>query len=107
MGRPIYLATARADLAGILRYIAIESGSRTVANGFITKLERRCERLANLPGTLGTPRPELRADVRSVAEQGYVIFFRYVGKDIEIINILAGHRDIGVHFETFDQSQPH
>lgn len=55
-------------------------------------------KLAALAGTLGTPRPELLPDIRSIAHQGYVVFFRYLGDRIEIVNVLEGHRDIDGHF---------
>ncbi|EQB16946.1 type II toxin-antitoxin system RelE/ParE family toxin [Sphingobium lactosutens] len=98
MRRLVYLASARNDLADILRYIARESASLAVASTFIGKLEDRCEKLATLPGTLGTARPELRPDIRSVPHQGYVIFFRYTGDRLEIVNVLSAQRDVERHF---------
>jgi len=97
--RLIYLPAARGDLNAILRHIAVESGSLRVANDFATKLECRCERIASLPGTLGTGRPELRADIRSVSEQGYIIFFRYTDEQVEIVNVIPGHRDVAAQFD--------
>jgi plasmid stabilization system protein ParE len=47
-----------------------------------------------LPGTLGRARPELRPNIRSFAFRGYVIFFRYEGERLEVINVLEGHRDV-------------
>ena len=47
---------------------------------------------------MGRPRPELRPELRSVAFKGYVIFFRYVGEVLEVVNILGGHRDIDAYF---------
>ena len=47
--------------------------------------------LAALPGTLGRPRPDLGREVRSVAWQGYVIVFRYVGPRLQIVRIIEGH----------------
>ena len=54
-----YTDSARDDLVAIALHIARESGSSAVAEAFAEKLERRCEHLAALPGTHGTPRPEL------------------------------------------------
>jgi toxin ParE1/3/4 len=102
-----FAASAENDFSDILRYITIESGSREIGFAFIGKLRSRCKRLAALPGMLGTSRSELRPDIRSVVEQGYIIFFRYTGARVEIINVLAGHRDIGAHFGAPDQPQPH
>jgi plasmid stabilization system protein ParE len=50
--------------------------------------------LAALPGTLGTPRPEIRPELRSFSFKGYVILFRYHGDAFEVVDIIEGHRDI-------------
>ena len=98
MRRLVYLTSARSDLADILRDIARESGNVAVGQAFAEKLMARCEYLAGLPGILGTYRPELRPDIRSQPYRGYVIFFRYEGERVEIVNILNGRRDIGHYF---------
>jgi toxin ParE1/3/4 len=94
MRRLVYLSAARRDLVDILRYIARESGSPDVARRFTTSLREQCTRLASLPGELGTPRPELRQDIRSFPHRGYVIFFRYTADRLEVVTIMEGHRDI-------------
>jgi toxin ParE1/3/4 len=81
-------------------YITRETGDRKVGAAFIAKLRARCGKLSQLDATLGTARPELRADIRSTPCQGYVIFFRYRGDDVvEIVNILHGSRDIDSYFD--------
>lgn len=47
---------------------------------------------------MGRPRRELHPDLRSHPFGNYVIFFRYVGDVIEIVNILEAHRDIDSFF---------
>jgi len=97
--RLVYLTSARNDLADVLRRIAAESGDLAVAQAFVEKLVARCDNLADLPGTLGTHRPELRSDIRSLPHQGYVIFFRYGEERVEIVNVLNGRLDIERYFE--------
>ena len=59
--------------------------------------------MAQLPSTLGRPRPELRPDLRSFPFKGYVIFFRYLDDDsLEIVHIIEGHRDIAAIFADDD-----
>lgn len=99
MRRLVYLAAAQRDLASILRYITRESGSLTVGRGFVGQLRRHCARLASLPGSIGRARPELRADIRSSACKGYVVFFRYRDDLLEVVSILEGHRDIDGHLK--------
>jgi toxin ParE1/3/4 len=102
--RLVYLASVRRDLLEILTYVAEESGSVAVAQGFVGQLRGRCHALASKPGTLGRARPELHPAVRSVAHKGYVIFFRYVEDRLEVVNILEGHRDIDSYFS--DPAEP-
>ncbi|MGO1078091.1 type II toxin-antitoxin system RelE/ParE family toxin [Inquilinus sp. CA228] len=97
MRRLRYLPAARRDLLDILTYIARQSGSLVLAQDFVARLRRQCRHLAQLPGTLGRARPELRPDIRSFPFGNYVIFFRYLDSAFEVVNILEGHRDIDRH----------
>ena len=94
-----YLAQAKDDIIEIKRYIEGECGSEDVALQFTDKLREQCRRLAELPGQLGRPRPELRCDLRSFPYGNYVIFFIYGEQYLDIITIIEGHRDLDAHFE--------
>lgn len=98
MPRLRYLTDAQRDILDILDYIEQQSGSAEFAERFVSKLRKRCRDLANLPGTLGRARPELRPEMRSMAYRTYVIFFQYRDNALEIVNILEGHRDLDAHF---------
>ncbi len=98
MARLKYLDSAKHDLVDILRYISRESGSLAVGQQFVGALRQKCGHLAQLPGQMGRPRPELRPDIRSYAFRGYVIFFRYIEDAFEVVNVLEGHRDTDEHF---------
>ena len=98
MRRATFLASVRADFLAILTYIATESGSVSVGEGFVRQLRAQCHKLAGINGVIGRARPELRADIRSSPYKNYVIFFRYVGDRFEVVNILEGHRDIESYF---------
>jgi toxin ParE1/3/4 len=93
-----YTAAARDDLVEIAVYITRESGHPATARSFTQFLRQRCTELAASPLQLGRLRPELGVDIRSFAVGNYVIFFRYVGDILEVINILEGHRDIDAFF---------
>jgi toxin ParE1/3/4 len=97
--RVSFTAAANRDLRAILRYISRESGSRIVARRFTDGIVKKCAHLASLPGTLGRPRPELRADLRSFPFRGYVIFFRYRDDVLEVVSVLEGHRDTVAYFK--------
>jgi toxin ParE1/3/4 len=94
MWRLSYTDEANDNLVEIVVYIANQSSSRDVAIKFTTRLRAKCEHLATLSAILGRARPELRHDIRSFPYQGYVIFFRYLGDVLEIVNILQRSRDI-------------
>ena len=98
MRRLVYLASVRSDLLQIFDYVANESGSISVAQGFVAQLRARCSDLASKPGILGRARPELHPEIRSIAYKGYVIFFRYGEDRLEVVDILEGHRDLEAHF---------
>ena len=94
MPRLKYLDSAKNDLVEIARYLAERSQSADVARGCVAVLRARCRQIAENALTAGRARPELRSDLRSVAEGNYVILFRYADDAVEIVNIIEGHRDI-------------
>lgn len=105
--RPLtYTSAARQDLVEIALGIAERSGDREIATAFVAKLEARCERLAALPGLMGTMRPELRPGIRSIVHHNYLIFFHYTGEGVEVVNILPGRRNLDPLFEANDPD-PH
>jgi toxin ParE1/3/4 len=85
---------ANDNLVEIALYIASESQSRAIALAFVERLRAKCRHLASLPATLGTVRPDLREDIHSTSCQGYVIFFRYQGDVLEVVNVLHSSRDV-------------
>jgi len=92
------LDTALVNLIEISRYISKSSRNRAIGRRFADELQSKCSKLASLPGTLGRPRPELGAGLRSFPYKGYVIFFRYLPDTFEVVNILEGHRDLPTYF---------
>jgi len=93
-----FSAGAKADLESIAAYIAEHSDSRIIAERFTSELRRKCADLAAAPIRMGRARNELRAGLRSHPYKSYVIFFRYVGDVLEIVNVIEGHRDIPALF---------
>ena len=94
-----YLDQAQEDLILIKRFIARESGSREIALRYTAKIREHCRKMAEQPAKVGRTRPELGEDLRSFPYGNYVIFFRYVGDNLEVITIIEGHRDIEALFE--------
>lgn len=93
-----YLASARLDIAQIQAYITRESRSLEIGRGFARQLRLKCKQLASLPGQMGRARDDIGNGLRSSAYKSYIIFFRYVEDEFQIVNILEGHRDAAAHF---------
>jgi plasmid stabilization system protein ParE len=98
MRRLLYTDEAIGDLADIAEFIADESNDPLIADSFVAKIRQKCVQLAGLPGLMGQARASLRPDIRSTPFRGYIIFFRYVGDILEVVNILDAHRDMDDHF---------
>lgn len=47
---------------------------------------------------MGRARKELGPDLRSQSHKSYVIFFRYLGDVLEVVNVIEGHRDLPALF---------
>jgi len=101
--RAVFSKRARRDFIEIQAYIARESGSVAVAEGFVRRLRLKCRNLASLPGMLGRPRDELGTGIRSFAYGNYLILFRYAGDRFEVVNVFEGHRDIDTYFSKDDR----
>jgi plasmid stabilization system protein ParE len=86
------------DLREIADFITDESGSADVAESFLGQLIARCRRLAELPGTLGTERPELGQGIRSTPHKSYVLFFRYFDDVLEVVGVVQASRDLEQYF---------
>jgi toxin ParE1/3/4 len=93
-----FSGTASDDLESIAEYIAEQSGNRTVAERFTDELRAKCAELAAAPIRMGRPRADLRHDLRSHPHKSYIIFFRYVGDELEIVHVIEGHRDMPAQF---------
>ncbi len=98
MRRLVITDTAESDVQTIGRYIAEQSGVVT-ADAVTDKLLLHCQRLADLPGTLGTDRSGLVPGLRSTPHKGYLIYFRDAGDAVEIVNVLDARRDVAAHFD--------
>jgi toxin ParE1/3/4 len=98
MPRLIYLPSAAENLRAIHEYTLERNANAEVALSFVRQLRQRCDKIAGLSQIMGRARPELAEGIRSISESHYVIFLRYAGDPLEIVNIVEGHRDIEALF---------
>lgn len=94
---------ANEDMAALFTYIA-DAATDAIGRRFVEQLTARFHRIADLPGTLGTDRSDLAPALRSTPYQGYVIYFRYEGDAVEIVNVLDARRDVAAHFSPQDRA---
>jgi len=85
---------AEADLDDVWYYIATESGAIEVADRFIDSLTYRFFLLANHPYMGRARDEEFGAGSRSFTVSDYVILYRVEGKDVWILRVVHGRRDL-------------
>jgi toxin ParE1/3/4 len=95
----VYRITADADrdLAEITSYISADSPA--AANRLLDSFVAMFETPASAPAA-GRRRDDLRRGVRSFPVGVYLVSYRQVGTDIEILRVIHGRRDIEKAFNT-------
>ena len=83
------LPAAEADIETIALYIA-EDNPRA-AQHWVESIEERCARLGDMPG-IGVARADVRPDLRMLPVGNYLILYRQVADDAEIVRVLHGAR---------------
>ena len=63
------------------------------AKQLVLRLQARCRMLSASP-LAGRPREELSGGLRSLSERPYLIFYRLEERDVAIVAIVHGARDI-------------
>jgi toxin ParE1/3/4 len=87
---------AAQDLEEIWLHVALDDPA--AADGLLDQLGHACALLADNPA-LGRERAELAPGLRSfVALRAYVLFYRPVGPDIELVRVLHAARDVEALF---------
>lgn len=89
---------AKQDLTEIYEYVA--SNNLEAAGKLIDRFTVQFEKLSKMPLT-GKSRPELIPDCRSVPVGRYIVFYRATSKDVQILRVLHGARNIQ---EIFDET---
>jgi toxin ParE1/3/4 len=92
-----YLIAPRAqnDLDEIWAYIAEDSPP--AADRLIETFHEKFFLLASQP-LMGERRPQLAPDLRSFGVGNYVVFYRQMGRGIEVVRVIHAARDMGSVF---------
>lgn len=90
---------AEDDLLSIWRYIAEDDPQ--AATRLLLSIDERCALLADNP-QLGPARPDIAPDLRYFPFGNYLILYREVSNEVEIVRVLHGARDLGGIFHVDD-----
>jgi toxin ParE1/3/4 len=93
----VFSPAAANDLKTIAKFLD-EAAGRAVALRWTAELRDMYELLAKTPGTLGRPRDELAAGMRSHVVSPYVLFFRVSDHELEAVRILHERQDVDSKF---------
>ncbi len=90
MNRYVINALATQDLNEIADYFTennVEAGE-----SFFLAFNRKCQQIVAFPNS-GKSYESIRPGLRGMSLKGYVIFYRLLGGDIEILRVLNGRRN--------------
>lgn len=91
MKQHIISPKASQDLSEIIDYfvrINIDAGEH-----FIEKFNKKCQYLANFPN-MGRSYANIKADLRGVPLENYIILYRVVNSGIEIVRVVSGYQNL-------------
>ncbi|MEG4445675.1 type II toxin-antitoxin system RelE/ParE family toxin [Microcoleus sp. AT9_B5] len=100
MNRYIIAPSASRDLNEIIDYFAnlnVEKGERLIA-----AFEKKCQNLINFP-MIGRIYEEIRADLRGVPLDGYIILYQLTDNTLEILRVVHGSRNLKDLFESDEE----
>ena len=93
MPRLRYMSPAKEDLGQIWEYHA-ELVSIKTADAIVARIHDRINRLICPHPLSGRLRSEFGDAVGSVPVLPYVVFYRFAHREIQVLRVLHGHRDI-------------
>lgn len=91
MAQALLTSIANEDALEAWSYIARFTDAR--ADGFLDLLQKKCQALAEMP-RMGRARPEFGEAVRSFPFGNFIIYYRPVENNIEILRVLRAARDL-------------
>jgi len=89
--RIIRTPAAENDLVDI--WLAIAEDSPRAADHFLDAIAERILQLAEFPES-GPRRPDIGVDARALTIGNYLILYRLTGRQIDIVRIVHGARDV-------------
>jgi len=98
----LFTPLAEQDLESIAEYIAADNPLRAI--NFVREMRQQCQRIAlNPPGY--RLRPELGERIRSCAYGHSVMFFEASPREVTVVRVLHGARDVPAQFGAADENR--
>ncbi len=91
MSRYVLNSRAVRDLEAIAEYRA--NLDLDLADRFLQEFDHKCQQIAAFPMS-GKAYDDLKTGLRGISWSGYVIFYRLLEDEIEILRVLSGRRDL-------------
>jgi toxin ParE1/3/4 len=91
MKQHIISPEASRDLSEIIDYFVsrnIDAGDR-----FVDEFDKKCKYLANFPN-MGRSYGNVKADLRGVPLDSYIVLYRVIDNGIEIVRVVSGYRNL-------------
>lgn len=85
------------DLEDIYKY-SLRQWGQTQSDRYISKIKTQLWLLTQQP-LMGTERPELLPDTRSIPIESHTLFYRVIANRVEIIRVLHGRQDPQRHLK--------
>lgn len=89
----------RAQVDVLEIWVFIAEFDSAAADAMIHRFDGKLQLLADSPG-IGSPRPGLGSDVRSVVVDPYLMLYRPIADGVELIRVIHGARDLGTAFRS-------
>jgi len=96
MSRYVINVLASRDLNEIADYFV--QTNLDVGERFFREFNRKCQQLTDFPSS-GKRYPGVRADLRGLPLEGYIIFYRLLDDGIEILRVVNGRRNLPAIFK--------
>ena len=96
MPRYLLNVLASRDLEEIADYF--ESTNLEAGERFFREFNRKCQQLIAFPNS-GKSYAEIRPNLRGLSFSGYIIFYRILDDDVEILRVLSGRRNFPDFFK--------
>lgn len=100
MSRYIIAPEAVQDLDEISNYFLLRNVE--VGERWFQAFSQKCQQLVQFP-MMGRSYANIRAELRGVPLEGFIILYRVAGDRIEIMRIVSGKRNIGTLFSDVDE----